>query len=207
MSEILDLYETQPELLYYGLIGVVAFLLFLILFLRIWSKTATRRSIKSAIKAMGGQAVENVSLSDGVEAAVHIDFCIYSKGRVFVFNIQDYPGIIFGGEKIELWTQLFEGKSYKFTNPLYYNQLCTQVVKEMLPGMPVVGRVVFTNHGEFPKGKPEGVSLISELTNDLLDKSPADPPNSTHDTLWQEFVQDLGQNKDTRVYKMQAVSS
>ena len=203
MSEILELYESQPELLLSGLIACVSSLLLIALLVRYWLKTATRRRIKAAIRSMGGQAVENISLSDGVESAVHIDFCVYSKGYVFVLNIQDYPGILFGGEGIELWTQLFEGKSYKFTNPIYYNQLCSQIVKEMLPGVPVVGQVVFTHHGEFPKGKPEGVSMLVNLANEAFSGLNSLVPNEKHDDIWQTFVQDLSQNKQTRIYKMQ----
>jgi len=207
MSEILELYETQPELLLYGLLACAATTLFLSLFIWFWIKTATRRRIKVAIREMGGQAVENISLSDGVESAVHIDFCIYSKGYVFVFNIQDYPGIIFGGESIELWTQLFEGKSYKFANPIYYNQLCTQVVRELLPGIPVIGRVVFTHHGEFPKGKPEGVCELNQLVGEAFSGLSNLTQNEKHSNTWQEFVQDLSQNKQTRIYKMQPLAN
>jgi hypothetical protein len=206
MTEILELYESNPQLSLYIVIGVIAGIILLAILLRIWVKAATRRRIKAAIKSMGGQAIENLKLADGVESRVQVDFCVYSKGQVFVLNIQDYPGIIFGGEKIELWTQLYEGKSYKFTNPLYYNQLCTQVVREQLPGLPVVGRVVFTHHGEFPKGIPEGVSRLDDLAKDLVQGKKTREENQTHQTLWQEFVQDLGQNKETRIHKMKPVT-
>ncbi|MDH5544114.1 MAG: NERD domain-containing protein [Gammaproteobacteria bacterium] len=204
MSEIIQFLQQAPEeSAYYALASVLG-LLSILFMLRRMRKSATRRRIKRALKSFGGQVVENITLSDGVEGNVQIDFCIYTRGRVLVLKIQDYPGILFGGEKIEQWTQVFEGKSYKFTNPLYYNRVCVQAVRDQLPGAKVFGRVVFTNNGEFPKGIPEGVSMLDCLLDDarVFARAPVDKDASLD--VWQDFVGSLGSSSQTIVYKMQS---
>ena len=50
-----------------------------------------------------------------------IDTIIVSRYGVFVIEVKDYAGWIFGSEKQMYWTQTFHKKKFKFQNPLHQN--------------------------------------------------------------------------------------
>ncbi|MDH3326802.1 MAG: NERD domain-containing protein [Gammaproteobacteria bacterium] len=203
MSEIIAFIESNIELTIYGGGVVLVLLLFLVFFLRYRHKTATRRRINASILSIGGQAVENTEFADDVDGNVHVDFLVYSKGRLIVLNVQDYPGMIFGGEKIDQWTQMFGGNSFKFTNPLDYSRVCVQVVKQRFPNIKVFGQVVFSHHGDFPKGIPEGVSRLDDLMSDIEKIPVIEGDHEAGLIEWQGFIESISTNKVTRVYEMQ----
>lgn len=119
------------------------------------------------LKKMGEGVLIDIEVPDGVESTVHLDCVLLTRAGILVIDIKDYAGMIFGGESIDAWTQVLGSKSYKFDNPLFQNQVRVMVVKSLALGIPVFGRVVFTRAGEFPKGKPEGVSTFVTVKDDL----------------------------------------
>jgi len=109
----------------------------------------------------------DIEIPDGVEDIVHLDCLLLTRAGLLVIDIKDYAGLIFGGESIDVWTQVLESRSYKFDNPLFQNQERVMAVKSLALGVPVSGLVLFTGDGEFPKGKPEGVCTPESLTDDM----------------------------------------
>lgn len=167
MENIKELIGRYPqESLALG-VGVLMVFIFGVVFYRLHKKTYDKRMLRRAIKGLGGEFLRNVVLPDGLDGHVHIDFCIRLNDSLLVLNVQSYPGLLFGGERVDLWTQMYEKQSHKFENPLRYNRLCMEAVRELTDNIPIHGRVVFTSVGQFPKGKPEGVSMLEELMNDL----------------------------------------
>jgi len=187
MADIPALIQSNPELAIYigvGLVATFAILAGLFIYLR---KTATRRAIKKTIKDLGGEAIEGLVLRDGMDSYVNIDYCIFTRGYVLALSVQDYPGMLFGGEKIELWTQMYNKNSYKFDNPLHYNQTCVHVLSDYLPDLPVIGQVVFTNNGEFPKGIPASVSMLDKLVENLEKAVPTKNVSERDALVWETF--------------------
>ncbi|WP_295393600.1 hypothetical protein [uncultured Thiodictyon sp.] len=64
------------------------------------------------------------------------------------------------------------------------NYAHTQAVKALVPGVPVFGRVVFTDDSRFPKGIPEGVSSLRDLNRDLREVLGDAPPSPALIAAW-----------------------
>ena len=130
-------------------------------------RTRHERQVKKQVKQLAVRSMRQVFIDDGVEGEIFVDYLFHTDRLIVVLNVQNYPGKIYGGDKVEMWTQVFGNRSYKFANPQGYLQSCVASVKSLVPGVPVVGRVVFTMAGEFPKGIPShvvtGESLVKEI--------------------------------------------
>ncbi|MDH5229360.1 MAG: NERD domain-containing protein [Gammaproteobacteria bacterium] len=189
------LYQFPPALLL--AISVAAFAIYFAAryLFRLRRKTADRRRQIRIMKGISPYVFEDVIIEDGVEGEVTVDYCVLTPGGVLVLNVQNYPGVLFGADNIDLWTQLYQHKSYKFRNPLPYNQYCVQAIKSFFPpSLPVVGRVVFTSAGEFPKGIPESVSMLDQLHQDIEYMLDGEVDADVVEA-WEELRQQAGLNK------------
>jgi hypothetical protein len=108
------------------------------------------------------------------------------KGLV-VLDVLHQEGLLFGGASVDQWTQVIRGKTYKFNNPLYLHQNHRQAVQWNSNDVAVFGRVVFSNAGRFPKGIPEGVSMIDALGSDLAALLGNGPIPDGHRAVWQQL--------------------
>ena len=94
------------------------------------------------------------------DGTTQIDLLILSRYGIFVIEVKDYKGWIFGGEKQRQWTHVRFRKKYKFQNPLDQNYKHTQAVQQCL-GLDesVVHSVVnFSNYGDFKSPMPAKVT-------------------------------------------------
>ena len=156
-------------------------------------RTAEDRMLVRSIRRVSDTFLRHVIVPDGVDGYVSIDFLILTPGGVLVLMVQNYSGILFGGARIDYWTQMLRHKSFKFDNPLPGNELRVASIQNMVgPDTPVTGRVVFTNNGEFPKGIPEGVSMIDQLAEDLADYVQAGEVSDENRGAWERLCQKLG---------------
>ena len=78
-----------------------------------------------------------------------------------------YPGIIFCADNIDEWSQVLEGKSYKFKNPLVDLDYQVNAVSACIPGVPVDGYLFFDHQALFPKGYPERVIQLNTIPQSL----------------------------------------
>jgi hypothetical protein len=76
-------------------------------------------------------------------------------------------GYVFGGEGIELWTQVEDNKSTKFKNPLEDVQLFVKHAADQLKFDGMMARVLFDSKSEFPKGVPEGVLQLANFKESM----------------------------------------
>ncbi len=125
------------------------------------------RRLERVLREFSREEMQNIVLPDGLDGWVWIDRLLLTPGGLVVLDVRNYPGNLFGGESIREWTQLIGVRSFKFDNPLYSLADRIQVVKQLAPGIPVAGRVVFTEAGRFPKGMPPNVSVTGSLSSDL----------------------------------------
>lgn len=158
-------------------IVVAAVLLLLLLLILIFSKPLRnvfeRFRVSRAIKRLGTASMSNVVLSDGMDGHVYIEHLVLTPTQVLVVSVRRYPGAIFAAKNMDMWAQVTDGGSYKFPNPLHEIQTATAAVKNHLPDAPVNGIILFGRDSTFPKGKPDGVMHISEIT-----KLPAPNPDT-----------------------------
>ena len=66
-----------------------------------------------------------VKLSDIIieddRGSTQVDHLLVSKFGIFVIEIKDYKGWIYGSEHQKQWTQAFKTQKFKFQNPLHQN--------------------------------------------------------------------------------------
>lgn len=130
-------------------------------------RTRTRRRLKKVMRSLGPEALRNALVPDPVEGQVHVDFLVLSPAGILVIDVKDYRGMLFGGVSTDIWTQVVDGRSYKFDNPLYRNRAREAAVRALAPGSEVRGLVVFTDAGRFPRQRPAGVHMLAGLCDEL----------------------------------------
>ena len=123
-----------------------------------------RYQVGRAIKRLGSDSLSNVVLSDGIDGHVFIEHLVLTPSKVLVVTVRRYPGAIFAAKNMDMWAQVTDGGSYKFPNPLHEIETATAAVKSHIPNTAVNGIILFGRDSTFPKGKPDGVMHISEIT-------------------------------------------
>ncbi len=135
-----------------------------IIALFVWLRlTSDRRSTLTSLRNIADRLLRNVMLPDGVGGYVGVDVLLLRDGRLYVLAIRTVEGAIFGGEKLDRWTVIGRHRRFSFRNPLHLMQEQTMAVRELVPELTLVSRVVFAGHGHFPKGRPDAVELLEEF--------------------------------------------
>ena len=132
-----------------------------------WRRYVKRHPVAGLLQGLGALYVRNLIVPDGVGGTIQTDFLVLLRGGVLVLDVKNYRGVLFGSENAPLWSQMIKSRSYKFANPLPENIFRVQSVQQLLPGVPVSGRVVFTREAQFPRDMPAGVSMLDTLVEDL----------------------------------------
>lgn len=126
------------------------------------------------LSKLGDEVLRSVLLDDGMDGKTWIDYLILRPEGVLMLELKPYRGIIFAAAGIDQWTQVVGTRSFKFPNPLHKHETDLLAVKGAAPGVPVIGRLVFTGGSEFPKGIPDGVASLDGLFAEF--DSPAPRP-------------------------------
>jgi hypothetical protein len=114
-----------------------------------------------------GDALHDVILPASRGGLTQVDHLVLTGAGLLVVETKNYRGRIFGQEREAQWTQRLGRHSIGFPNPLRQNHAHTEAVKALVPGVRVIGRVVFTDSARFPQGIPPGVSSLRSLAGDL----------------------------------------
>ena len=166
----LNQFLTQQNLFIVATVAAIVLLAYLLLrLIRYLIHTSDDRKTAKVIKGVGSDYLRNIAIPDEIDGYVFVDYLILLPSGILVVDVQNYKGFLFGGEKMDQWTQMIGHKSYKFDNPLYGNLARVHVIRTHLNKVPVEGRVVFSNVGQFPKGIPQGVSMLNSLRQDVTD--------------------------------------
>jgi len=168
-------------------VGLSVFVLLVIWFLyrHFVRKSHSQIQVGQVLKPYKQDELKNVILPDGLGGLLEIDKLFLLEQGILI--LRDYPisGHLYGAEQIEQWTQIVDGRSYKFTNPLYHLENARQAIRSLIPKMPVFCHVVFTADSDFPKGKPASVSVLTSFEQDMqrLFNSPKLPPDA-REKMW-----------------------
>ena len=134
----------------------------------LWRRHRARRALVERIEAASAEYLEDVVLPDGNGGWFHVDFVLLTGAGLVVVDLRDVAGMIFGGEQMTEWAVMHKHRRYTFPNPLgpLYDRMA--VVRGLAgTGVPVDGRVVFTDRGSFPKGHPRAVTRLASLASEL----------------------------------------
>ena len=171
--------------LYTYAILATLFLILLLIVVGIRYKRAHKSSHQLAkiLKPYARDDIKDFIIPDGVGGLLEIEHLVLLDQGILL--IQTYPisGNLFGADFIDEWTQIVDGRSYKFPNPLRHIRTTSYALKVLAPSVPIFCRAVFTADSAFPKGKPDEVSILDSLADDLqsISNSPAITEKAQYD--------------------------
>lgn len=131
-----------------------------------------RRILRRELPA-GYQHYANLVLPTTKGDYTEIDHLVLSPFGIFVIEVKNYQGWIFGGEKQPQWTVQHFRSKHSFQNPLHQNYKHTEAVKHLLELSPATSNeqvhsvVAFSLRAEFKTRMPANVIFI-ELVGDYL---------------------------------------
>jgi len=111
--------------------------------------------------------VKEIIIPDGIGGLLEIEHLVLLEQGLLLIETYPISGNLFGADQIDEWTQIVDGRSYKFTNPLWHIHTASQALKLLAPNVPIFCRVVFSADSHFPKGKPDEVSILASLAEDM----------------------------------------
>lgn len=134
-----------------------------------------RRAIDNVISSVAYEELRNVLLPTGHGEQMHFNCVLLTQKGVLVVDLFDVVGVIFAGEKMEQWSVFGPKRHFTFANPLPMLYDRVAAVQHLVgENVPVIGRIVFSMRGEFPKGRPEAVIRLDELQDvfPVVDRTP-----------------------------------
>lgn len=152
--------------------------------LLVWLRvTAVQRDVDRTLRTIADRLIRDVVVPDGIGGFVPVDALLLRDRKLYVLDIRDVEGAVFGSEKMDIWTAMGKRRRYQFNNPIRPMHDRIAAVKYLVPGIDVQPRILFTSRGHFPKGRPDGVQLLEEFAQPLLRAMPKKPVEV--DAEWQ----------------------
>lgn len=153
--------------------------------------TAIQRGVTRTLRNISDRLVRDVMLPDGIGGFVPVDAVILRGKQIYVLDIRDVEGAIFGSEKMDVWTAMGRRRRYQFNNPIRPMHDRVTAVKQLAPSLDATPRILFTSRGHFPKGRPDGVQLLEEFAQPLLRLKQKGPVSLAADlqTVWDAICQ------------------
>jgi hypothetical protein len=126
------------------------------------------RKLERSLQSIKKQEAKSIIIPDGLGGVIEIERLILIEQGLLIIETYPMSGHLFGADHIDQWTQIIDGRSFKFTNPLHHLNNVKQAIQQLAPKVPIHIRVIFTEDSNFPKGKPDSVSTLNTLEQDLL---------------------------------------
>lgn len=131
------------------------------LFLR--RRRSTGRRLERVLQRAAIDQLRDIVIPDGLDGHIHIERLLLTEKGALVVDFKDVPGMIFAGARMDEWTVMDTQRRHTFRNPIGPLQDRIAAVRLLAPGLPADGRIIFSDAGQFPKGMPDRVSLLSEF--------------------------------------------
>ncbi len=130
-------------------------------------KLSSAAQIELILTSFKRDEVKAIIIPDGIGGLLEIEHLVLMEQGLLIVETYPISGNLFGAEQIDDWTQIIDGRSYKFANPLRRIRTARQALKLLAPNVPIFCRVVFNADSHFPKGKPDEVSILATLAEDM----------------------------------------
>ena len=130
---------------------------------RRWRHNRARRRLVKTVESIAMAALRDIVVPDGSGGHLHLDFLLMTGRGLLVIDLRDVAGVVFGGEHMHEWTVMNGIARSTFMNPLESLYDRVAVVRQLAGDVPVEGRIVFTERGRFPKGRPPKVTQLAAL--------------------------------------------
>jgi hypothetical protein len=123
-----------------------------------------RRAIDNVISSVAYDELRNVLLPTGSGDQIHVNYLLLTQKGLLLIDLFDVKGMVFAGEKMAQWSIFGPKRHFMVSNPLPMLYDRVAAVRQFAgDDVQVVGRIVFSMSGEFPKGRPEDVIRLDEL--------------------------------------------
>ena len=152
----------DPRSLILALIGCV-FVALLWMLIRKRKRADPRARFRNASTAFLGDFL----IPDGEGGEIHIENALLCTRGIVIVNIKDVAGNVFGSDTMQEWAVITGKQRYTFGNPQDGLYDRTAAVKRLVPDVPVIGYIAFTDQAEFSKGFPRHVIGLRELLEQL----------------------------------------
>jgi hypothetical protein len=119
------------------------------------------------LNRLGLKHISNFRCPDGLGEYFIIDRLLMRPDGISVIIFKQYAGTIFCADNIDEWSQILQGKSYKFKNPLIDLEYQVNAVSACIPGVPINGYLFFDHQAFFPKGHPQRVIQLNTIPQSL----------------------------------------
>jgi hypothetical protein len=114
--------------------------------------------------------IDDVTLHTPDNATTQIDHIVICQKGIFVLEVKNYDGFIYGSEEQYKWTQVLNPKSkFQFLNPLIQNKKHVTTVQQILKvsDEQIFSIVVFMGKATFKTSMPENVVQLIDLNRTL----------------------------------------
>ncbi len=129
--------------------------------------------LQRTLKEIAHDRLDAVVIPNGDDGEIQIDYLLLTSQGLLILHIKDVHGTVFGSDKMQEWTVISEDRRYTFSNPqpALYDRIAA--VRQIVKQVPVAGRVLFLDGGEFTKGVPGLVCNLDELLEEFCEKDKA----------------------------------
>jgi hypothetical protein len=158
-----------------------------------YQRRARRLGLLARLERIGFEAAHQVLVPDGMGGFIHIDHLLLTPRGVLVLDTRRVAGLIFGGDQMSDWTVIGR-RRFTFDNPqpALYDRIAA--VKALVGEVPVEGRLLFSNHGKFTKGRPKYVVMLDgiEVEFPAVDRSQTQFPEfAAYSAAWKQLIAQL----------------
>ena len=129
--------------------------------------------LQRTLKEIAHDRIDALVIPNGDDGEIQIDYLLLTSQGLLILHIKDVQGTVFGSDKMQNWTVISEDRRYTFSNPqpALYDRIAA--VRQIVKQVPVAGRVLFLDGGEFTKGVPGLVCNLDQLLEEFGEKDQA----------------------------------
>lgn len=148
----------------------IAALAAVVLLLAVWliyRRSARGNRLQRMFDDICYDRIDDFLIPNGEDGEIHIDHLLLTSSGLLIVDVKDVDGAVFGSDKMEKWTVISNKHRFTFSNPqpALYDRIAA--VRRIVRQVPVAGRLLFLDGGEFTKGIPEMVADIDGLHDEF----------------------------------------
>jgi len=154
---------------WYLVAELLAAALLLVLITRVWMRRRKPLAQISRIVRKSSVGIQTQVVLPGVDGHQYTaDYLVMTPCGIWLLDVLDFEGMIFGGAETDDWTQVIGRKSFRFANPLYALRDKRVQLQAMSDLHEIKAAVVFSRAGSFPKDRPGGTVQQQDLAQLLV---------------------------------------
>lgn len=138
-------------------------------------RRAPQRRLHEFIDGISHDWVCKCILPDGIGGEIFVDYLLLTDRGLVVLECKNVTGTVFAGDRLDTWNATASGGRIEFDNPVPALLNRIAAVEKLAPGLPVLGRILFTAPVTFPKGHPGTVATFESIAQEFAARREYDP--------------------------------